>query len=209
MTWFKAPLVCFFAEDKFVTQHLVFPEDSYRRLVARSEVHYFQRLSKKRYYDPICYPYTPWTLDSCFHWSCSYEEIQEYVLKANQVHEKARKNLIVLHRIIFVVNLILLVGSLTAGIVTGIYGMSIACPFLFVAFGFVLTTGKAIQRDIVSCKARSFRDSLAEYIQRTKGPLSEQGVNVRPGYYGAFIIFEAKVFVTIPAPTLLQLPRLP
>mmetsp|Transcript_24105 Transcript_24105/g.42797 ORF Transcript_24105/g.42797 Transcript_24105/m.42797 type:complete len:185 (+) Transcript_24105:366-920(+) len=184
-------------------------------MVARSEVHYFQILYKKRQYssDPFCYPYTPWTLDnyskSFYRSSCSYEEIQEYVLKANQAHEKARKNLIALHRIIFVVNLILLVGSLTAGIVTGIYGMSIACPFLFVAFGFVLTTGKAIQRDIVSCKARSFRDSLAEYIQRTKGPLSEQGVNVRPGYYGAFIIFEAKVFVTIPAPTLLQLPRLP
>mmetsp|Transcript_24106 Transcript_24106/g.42799 ORF Transcript_24106/g.42799 Transcript_24106/m.42799 type:complete len:170 (+) Transcript_24106:366-875(+) len=169
-------------------------------MVARSEVHYFQILYKKRQYssDPFCYPYTPWTLDnyskSFYRSSCSYEEIQEYVLKANQAHEKARKNLIALHWITFVVKLILTVGLLIAAVVAGIFGMSIACPVLFCAFVFLLFAGKDIQAAIVRCQARPFTDSLAEYIQRTKGPLSEQGVNVRPGYYGAFIIFENKRF---------------
>jgi len=189
----KSFFMCFFREDNLVKKHLAISNSNDSLLVARSSVHYIQFVYKGQVLLPRCYPYTAWTLDPkprrLTGTSCSYEEMEEYVRTANKLHEKQRKKINALHTVIFVIRILLSIVLAIGGIISGILEMRVPCGILLFFVGVVLFVGSEIQACIIHSQAKKLWKSLAEHIDQTKTPLLEKGVNVRPGYYGAYLIF--------------------
>mmetsp|Transcript_10716 Transcript_10716/g.20859 ORF Transcript_10716/g.20859 Transcript_10716/m.20859 type:complete len:246 (-) Transcript_10716:26-763(-) len=171
----KSFFMCFFREDNLVKKHHAISNSNDSLLVARSSVHYIQFVSTN-----------PRRLTGT---SCRYEEMEEYVRTAKEVHEKQRKKINALHTVIFVIRILLSIVLAIGGIISGILEMRVPCGILLFFVGVVLFVGSEIQACIIHSQAKKLWKSLAEHIDQTKTPLLEKGVNVRPGYYGAYLIF--------------------
>mmetsp|Transcript_4251 Transcript_4251/g.8469 ORF Transcript_4251/g.8469 Transcript_4251/m.8469 type:complete len:170 (+) Transcript_4251:97-606(+) len=163
-------------------------------LVARAEIHYLQMNSKRFILLPICYPYTPWKLDanprSLLSSPCTYEAMEKYIEDLNQALGRMRANIKVLYVSVYVTRTLVTVGLLIAGIVmatTKAFYIGIA---LLIVGTTMLFIGRSIQYCCIAQKSNTFRTVLAQFIARTRKSLLEQGVLVRPGYYGAYITFE-------------------
>jgi len=179
-------------ENDFTRQKLVVPESNKDILVASCSFHY---LHFKIEDAPLLYPYTEWTLqpspESLVNTVCSDEELSAFVKQANEAFKDTVSDL---NRFVRATNYIRVAAALSiiaaillcSTLVHWIVGVLIACCCV----GTYLRMSRLIAYSIFRCKANRFYMNLAEWIKLNRVALLEKGIKARPGFNGAFLIFE-------------------